>query len=46
MSRRHSAAFEQLVYRAWAEEIDYDQAANEAFDRALERADQERKGES
>lgn len=45
MSRRHSAAFEQLVDRAWAEEIDYDQAANEAFDRVLERADQERKGE-
>lgn len=45
MSRRHSAAFEQLVDRAWAEEIDYDQAAQEAFDRAVDRADQIRKGE-
>lgn len=45
MSRRHSAAFEQLVDRAFEGEYDYDTIADEAEERLLDRADQERKGE-
>lgn len=45
MSRRHSAAFEAYVDRAFDDERDYDTIAAEAEDRLIDRADSYRKGE-
>ena len=45
MSRRHSAAFEQLVDRAFDDEREYDEIAQQAQDRLEEQADTYRKGE-